>query len=82
MFCTYIKKEIPDSTKYQTATYTLPVESLAKVNEIVESGLKAGAIETIPMIDEGFMQVRTIEDYDGHTWGIIYLDLNKFPKQE
>lgn len=82
MFCYYIKKKIPNSTKYQTASYTLPVESLGKVNEIVESGLKAGAIETIPMIDEGFMQIRTIQDFDGHIWGIIYLDLDKFPKQE
>jgi predicted lactoylglutathione lyase len=30
------------------------------------------------MIDEGFMQVRTIEDLDGHTWGIIYLDEIKY----
>lgn len=82
MFRSYLKKEIPNLKKYQAASYTLPVESLDKVNEIVESGLKAGAIESIPMIDEGFMQVRTIEDFDGHTWGIIYLDLNKFPKQE
>lgn len=82
MFRSYLKKEIPNPKKYQAASYTLPVESLAKVNEIVESGLKAGAIESNPMIDEGFMQVRTIEDFDGHTWGIIFLDLNKFPKQE
>lgn len=82
MFRSYLKKEIPNPKKYQAASYTLPVESFDRVNEIVESGLKAGAIESIPMIDEGFMQVRTIEDFDGHTWGIIYLDLNKFPKQE
>lgn len=60
------------------ASYTLPVESLNKVNEIMENGLKAGGIEVVPMIDEGFMQVRTIEDYDGHTWGIIFLDMEKF----
>lgn len=82
MFRSYLKKEIPNPKKYQAASYTLPVESFDRVNEIVESGLKAGAIESIPMIDEGFMQVRTIEDFDGHTWGIIFLDLNKFPKQE
>jgi predicted lactoylglutathione lyase len=82
MFRSYLKKEIPNPKKYQAASYTLPVESFDRVNEIVERGLKAGAIESIPMIDEGFMQVRTIEDFDGHTWGIIYLDLNKFPKQE
>ena len=82
MFRSYIKKEIPNPKKYQASSYTLPVESLDKVNEIVESGLKAGAIESIPIIDEVFMQVRTFEDFDGHTWGIIFFDLNKFTKIE
>lgn len=82
MFRSYIQKEIARPKKYLAASYTLPMESLAKVNEIVDSGLKAGAIESTPMIDEGFMQVRTIEDFDGHTWGIMFLDLNKFPRQE
>lgn len=63
-----------------TATYTLPVESLLRVNEIVESGLKAGGKEPIPLIDEGFMQIRNIEDPDGHIWGIIFLDMDKFRK--
>ena len=32
----------------------------------------------ISLIDEGFMQVRTIEDPDGYTWGLLYLDMDKF----
>ena len=40
--------------------------------------LAAGGIEPIPLIDEGFMQVRTIEDPDGYTWGLLYLDMDKF----
>lgn len=78
MFLHYNRKKIPDSKDYMSASYTLPVESLDKVNEIMESGIKAGGTESIPVIDEGFMQVRTIEDYDGHTWGIIFLDMEKF----
>ena len=82
MFRLYIKKQMPDPKKYQTASYTLPVESFNKVNEIIENGLKAGGIEPIPMIDEGFMQIRTIEDFDGHTWGIIHLDMIKFRERQ
>jgi predicted lactoylglutathione lyase len=78
MFRFYIKKQMPDPKKYQTASYTLPVESFDRVNEIIERGLKAGGSEPIPMIDEGFMQIRTIEDFDGHTWGFIHLDMKKF----
>lgn len=78
IFITYTKKPIPDTKNNIAATFTLPVESPDRVNEIIESGLKAGGTEPMPMLDEGFMQLRTIEDLDGHTWGIIYLDLNKF----
>lgn len=71
-------KSLPDTKNNTIATFTLPVESLDKVNEIIENGLKAGGTESIPMIDEGFMQVRNIEDLDGHHWGIIYLEIDKF----
>jgi predicted lactoylglutathione lyase len=78
MFKSGNKKEIVDPKKNTIATFTLPVESLDKVNEIIENGLKAGGTESTPMLDEGFMQVRNIEDLDGHNWGIIYLDISKF----
>lgn len=78
VFRSYTKKPIPDTKNNTAATFTLPVESLDRVNEIIESGLKAGGTEPMPMQDEGFMQVRSIEDLDGHTWGVIYLDLDKF----
>ena len=78
MFESGNKKNLTDPKKNTIATFTLPVESLDKVNEIVENGLKAGGIEPTLMIDEGFMQVKNIEDLDGHIWGIIYLDIDKF----
>ena len=71
-------KKLADPKENVIATFTLPVESLEKVNEIIENGINAGGKETTPMIDEGFMQVRNIEDLDGHHWAIIYLDLEKF----
>ena len=77
----YIKKPIADTKNNVAATFTLPVESLERVNEMIESGLKAGGIEPAPMLDEGFMQLRSIQDLDGHIWGIIYLDLSKFRQE-
>lgn len=78
MFRSGNKKNLPDTRENAIATFTLPVESPEKVNEIIQHGLQAGGSETTPMIDEGFMQVRNIEDPDGHNWGIIYLDIDKF----
>lgn len=78
MFKSGNKKKMPNLKEYAIATFTLPVESLDKLNEIIENGLKAGGIEPTPMYDEGFMQVRNIEDLDGHNWGVICLDMDKF----
>jgi predicted lactoylglutathione lyase len=61
--------------------YSLSVESVEEVNTIVENGLKAGGIEPNEMRDYGFMQQRTIEDFDGHTWEVFYMDLSKFPTE-
>ena len=80
MFKSGNKKNIADPKENTIATFTLPVESLERLNEIVENGLKAGGNEPTQTIDEGFMQIRNIEDLDGHNWGIIFLDIDKFKK--
>lgn len=80
-FSSYSKRPISGVKNRIDAYFTLPVESLEIVNQIVEAGLKAGGTEPAPMIDEGFMQIRKIEDFDGHIWDIIYLNLNKFRKE-
>ena len=78
MFKSGNKKNIADPKENTTATFTLPVESLEQLNEIIENGLKAGGTEPTKTIDEGFMQLRNLEDLDGHNWGIIYLNIDKF----
>jgi predicted lactoylglutathione lyase len=45
-------------------------------------GLQAGGIEPVEMKDYGFMQQRTIEDFDGHTWEIFYMDMSKIPAED
>lgn len=72
------KKQLADVSKSISATFTLPVESITRMNEIVDTALNYGSREILPLIDEGFMQVRTIEDLDGHIWAFIYLDMDKF----
>lgn len=80
MFRSGNKKNIADPKENTIATFTLPVESIGRLNEIIENGLAAGGTEPTPTIDEGFMQVRNIEDLDGHNWRIIFLDIGKFKK--
>ena len=81
-FKTFTKKPIADTKNSIAGLFALSVESVDKVNEVVESGLKAGGTEPMPMTDYGFMQLRKIEDFDGHTWEIFFMDMSKIPNQE
>ena len=80
-FATFATKPIADTKSAVAGLYSLSVEGTDEVNFIVENGLKAGGTEPNEMRDYGFMQQRTIEDLDGHTWEIFYMDMTKFPTQ-
>jgi len=80
-FKTFVTKPIADTKNNTAALFALSVASLDKVNEMAVNGLAAGGIEPVPFADYGFMQKRNIEDPDGHTWEIFYMDMSKFPQQ-
>lgn len=81
-FETFTKKPIADTKNNIAALFALSVENVEKVNEVVENGLSAGGTEPMPMTDYGFMQLRKIEDFDGHTWEIFCMDTTKMPGQD
>lgn len=81
-FSGFATKPIADTRSNVAALFSLSMESMDEVNYVVENGLKAGGKEPSEMKDYGFMQQRTIEDFDGHTWEVFYMDLSKFPATE
>lgn len=81
-FATFATKPIADTKSNVAGLFSLSLESVDEVNNIVENGLKAGGTEPSEMRDYGFMQQRTIEDFDGHTWEIFYMDMSKFPTEQ
>ena len=80
-FSSFTNKPIADTKSAVAGLYSLSLDSIDDVNSMMEAGLKAGGIEPNEMRDYGFMQQRTIEDFDGHTWEIFYMDVSKFPAQ-
>lgn len=80
-FSSFATKPIADTKSTVAGLFSLPLDSLDEVNNMMENGLKAGGIEPNEMKDYGFMQQRTIEDFDGHTWEIFYMDMSKFPTE-
>lgn len=78
-FLNFATKPIADTKNTVAGLFSLSMESVEEVNTIMTNGLNAGGIEPSEMKDYGFMQQRTIEDFDGHTWEIFYMDISKFP---
>lgn len=80
-FKSFATKPIADTKNNLAALFALSVESLERVNEVTDNGVAAGGTEPTPFKDYGFMQQRTIEDPDGHTWEIFFMDMSKFPQE-
>jgi len=80
-FSTFATKPIADTKNNVAGLFSLSLDSIDDVNNTMENGLKAGGTEPSELKDYGFMQQRTIEDFDGHTWEIFYMDMSKIPTE-
>jgi predicted lactoylglutathione lyase len=80
-FMNFATKPIADTKSAVAGLFSLSMESLDELNTTIENGLTAGGIEPREMKDYGFMQQRTIEDFDGHTWEIFFMDMTKIPSE-
>jgi predicted lactoylglutathione lyase len=74
----YVKREVIDAHNSLVPSFTLPLESLEMVDEMMNNGLSAGGVESVEVLREDFMYLRSIEDLDGYMWGIMCLDVEKF----
>jgi predicted lactoylglutathione lyase len=81
-FASFATKPIADTKTNVAGLFSLSVDNLDEVNKIVNNGIEAGGVEPSEMRDYGFMQQRTIEDFDGHTWEIFCMDVTKFPTND
>ncbi len=81
-FKLFATKPIADTKSNVAALFSLSMDNVEAVNKLMNDGLKAGGIEPTEMKDYGFMQQRTIEDFDGHTWEIFFMDMSKFPNEK
>lgn len=79
-FASFATKPIADTKNTLAGLFSLSMNSLDEVNAFMDKGLKAGGKEPHKMRDYGFMQQRTLEDFDGHTWEVFYMDMSKFPQ--
>lgn len=78
-FSSFTHKPLADSKTSIGGIYSMSVDSVDAMNAIMEKGLAAGGFEPNEPRDYGFMQQRTIEDLDGHTWEFFFMDFSKLP---
>lgn len=81
-FSSFATKPIADTKNALAGLFSLSLDSVDEVNTLMANGLNAGGIEPHEMRDYGFMQQRTIEDFDGHTWEVFFMDISKFPTEQ
>src|SRR6478609_6039162 len=65
-FTNFATKPLADTKTNLAGLFSLSLESVDEMNTIMANGLKAGGKEPGEMRDYGFMQQRTMEDFDGH----------------
>lgn len=78
-FKSFATKPIADTKNSLAGIFSMSFDNMDEVNKAMDNALAAGGTEPTEMKDYGFMQQRSIEDPDGHTWELFYMDMSKFP---
>lgn len=69
-------KTIADAHKTTETLLALSCDSKDAVDALFDKAIAAGATETRPTEDHGFMYGRSFNDLDGHIWEVFWFDPN------
>jgi uncharacterized protein len=72
-FSEFTAKKIADTSISAACILSVAVESVARLNDLVDKAVKYGGKESQPARDYGFMLQRSFEDPDGHQWELIHM---------
>lgn len=73
-FATFTPKQIADASATTEAIIALSADSREECDRIADAAIAAGATETRPADDQGFMYGRAFGDLDGHLWEVMWMD--------
>jgi uncharacterized protein len=74
-FNTFIKKKLVDAQNNTEVLVSLSTESKEKVDELFTQAISLGATRARDPQDFGFMFSKSFCDLDGHTWEIVWMDM-------
>lgn len=70
----FIDKPVSDAHRQTEVLLALSLDSREEVDALTAKALAAGARETQPPRDHGFMYQRSFADLDGHQWEPFFMD--------
>ncbi|MES2110226.1 MAG: VOC family protein [Bacteroidota bacterium] len=73
-FKTFTSKDITDTSKSTEMLICLSADSREQVDQFYDKAVAAGAKAPRDKNDMGFMYSVSLEDLDGHTWEIMWMD--------
>jgi predicted lactoylglutathione lyase len=81
-FASHVPKPLADTKQTMGSFFTLSVSSLDELDAFMTRGLNAGGVEPNEKDDYDIMQQRTIEDFDGHCWNVMFIDRSKISAEQ
>ena len=76
----FTSKQIADTHKTSAVLLAISEDSREGVDVTLGKALKAGAKEPRDKQDHGWMYDRAFEDLDGHTWEVMWMDVEAATK--
>jgi len=76
----FTSKEIADTRKTSAVLLAISEDSREGVDATLGKALQAGATEPRDKQDYGWMYYRAFEDLDGHTWEVMWMDVEAATK--
>ena len=76
----FTSKQIADTHKTSAVLLAISEDSREGVDATLGKALKAGAKEPRDKQDYGWMYYRAFEDLDGHTWEVMWMDVEAATK--
>lgn len=80
-FKTFTNKEIADAKKTTEVLIAIDAESRQSVDEMIKKAVVAGGSTYRNPQDNGWMYGHSFADLDGHQWEVLYIDIEKMPKE-
>lgn len=78
----WLQKEVTDTENSNEMLINIDAQSKAEVDAFAETVRRSGGtVYQAPQEVDGWMYLFSFGDLDGHCWNMLYMDVDKMPKQ-